>query len=483
MGTVTINVKDGGIGLVGGANPNAVVVLGVASKTNANVLQTFSQITDIVSAVGYGPGAEACAYQISSAGGSVYFMPVEKTVAATITAGTPIEGAVTSTGELSISGGTLPYDNYKMVITVVSATVDALVASGNIGVQVSLDGGINWGRTVLVPASGLLTLDVAHGAVKGDTGMIFLFDGGKFNVGDSFPYTCVAPFYSSTQLGTAFDALLADPHLWGLVHVVGYGTTAAATAALSSTISTKMNNAFLANRYARAELSCPDVTGDTDSNIISQWAAIDDTRQAVAATTDMITSPILGAVMERGHGFAMIARLSSIPASRSPGIPDDGPLIGVVSTNRDERVTPGLYDAGFDVARTIVGRSGVYASLGRIHVHSGSDFSIWPYARTMDLVCNGALQGATHFQNTSVKVTSTGLIDEVDAASIEKYIKGKIMALAAADISSVTVAVNRSANILATQTLIVTITVVPFGYAASVAVTIAYVNPALQLAA
>ena len=485
QGTVTINVKDGGIGLVGGANPNAVVVLGVCSKTNANTLYSFSQPSDVVAAVGYGPGADAVCYQLSAAGGSCYFMPIEATVPGTITEGTATNGASTSTGTISF-GATLPYDCFNLVVAVVSTggAVDALVAGGNIGVQVSLDGGTNWGRTVLVPSTGILPLTAAFGAVKGDTGLVATLDTGKFNVGDSIPATCVAPFYGATQLGTAFDALLADSRTWGLVSVVGYAATSAGTEALSSTITTKMNAAAIAYRYARAELSCPIVVGETDATRIASFASVDDTRQAVAGGTGFITSPVLGANLERGMGIAIIARLSSIAASRSPGVPDDGPLIGVVSITRDERVTPGLFNAGFDTVNTIIGRGGVYTSIGQIHVHSGSDYSIWPYARVIDLVSNGALQGAMHFLNTAIKVNaSDGTIDALDASNIQKYIKGKVMALAGGDVSAVNVQVVTTDNILATQTLTVNITVTPFGYAQSVVVNIAYVNPALQLAA
>lgn len=485
MGSITINVRDGGLGLVGGANPNAVVVMGTCSATNTPALQSFSQIDDLVTALGQGPAVEAAAYQLTVAGGSVYVMPLNASVVGLIAAFT-VARSGSSTGTITSSGA--PYDAYLLKVKVVSAGVGQLITSGNVQVKVSLDGGTTYGNMVIVPASGTLALTKASGAVPQNTGLTLAFTVSTttFDADDVHSAVCQAPYYSSSDLAAGFTALLADARTWGLIHVVGFPTAgnssanAIASAVMASTIITNMTAAANAYRYARAIMNVPP---SSDADLISAFGAIADPRLMRAATTDMITSVLTGAVIARGHSVPLVGRLALVNPSRSPGIADDGPLPGVLSATRDERKTPGLYDQGFSVARTIIGRSGIYCDLGRTSTGAGSDFSIIMNGRVMDLVCQAAYQGSLHFQNTVIKVTPQGTILLADATTIENYIKAKIQALAGTEFSSCTVSVYKSDNILSTQTLRVKIRVIPYGYAASVEVDVGFENPSLALAA
>jgi hypothetical protein len=489
MGSITIKIQNGGLGLAAPNNSQSVVVMGCCSATDGYTLQSFSQISDLTNTLGYGPAVEAAAYQLAVAGGSVYVMPVAKTHDGYVANGgvlTPTRVG-SSDGYVSVSGK--PNDYYKIVVLVSSLGTGQKVTNSNVSVQVSLDGGQNYGGMKLIPASGTLALSKAVGAVKGDTGLTLTFAVGsyKYDQGDTFAVNALAPWFSTTDLAAAFAALETDPRTWGLVHVVGYNSQigdsaadATAAAAQSTAIISGMTAAAANFRFARAIMGVPN---STDADIISAFAGVGtDPRLIRCATTDQIQSVITGMVIERPHSFGLVARLALINASRSPGIIDDGALPGVISTNRDERRTPGLYDLGFDVARTVLGRSGVYCDLGRGSDPSTSDFSLIMNGRVMDLVATACTNAALHFQNTIIKVTSTGKIDPVEAATINAYTAAQIVALAGTEISGPpTVSVYVADNILSTQKLRIAVSVIPFGYATNVEMDIGFTNPALTI--
>jgi hypothetical protein len=485
MGSVTINVRDGGLGLIGNNASNSVLVLGACSATNTPQLFPLSQIDDAVTALGAGPLCEAVAHQLAVAGGSVIACPVNASVVGVASAVTPHRIA-SSNGVFTISGA--PYDCYRLRVLVVSSGTGQLVTGGNVAVKVSLDDGATYGNLTIVPSSGTLALTKAGGAVPQNTGLTLAFSVSTttWDAGDYHTATCKAPYFSTTDFGNAFAVALADPRAWNLVHIVGFPTAgtgnenAIASAAMGAAAIIQMAAAYAVERDARLVMSLPP---SSDAEILSAFAAVTDTRLMRVLSTDIVTSVLTGAQMVRGHGEAYVARIAKISASHSPGVPDDGPLPGVVSTTRDERKTPGMYDQGYAVARTIIGRSGVYCDLGRMSVNAGSDFSILPNCRVIDLVVQACRQAGLHFENTEIKVDSNGKILQGEASTIEHYIAGKISAFCGTEYSSLSVTVYVNDNILSTKKLRIKVRVVPMGYASDIEFDVGFENPALLLAA
>jgi hypothetical protein len=518
IGTITINLRDGGLGVIFGLNLGLMVSMGICSAfsptlgAGAPLIQTFSQSDDAVASLGQGPLTEDVAYKLNVAGGSVLTVPIAQDTAGVVTndAGTVITTTgtftphATGTGTVAIktSGGGTPYDNDDLMVEIVSLTTgtSAYVTSGNVAARVSLDAGETWGQRVVVPTTGVLALTKAGGAVSQDRGIVLQFSVSTttFLAGDYHTAHCQAPQYSTTSLGYAWAALLASPEVWNLVHVCGWeqagvagtgvGSDALLAAARFSACDAAMVTAYANGRDARCIIDVPNAL---DASLVTTFANATNSSNRVTkcATTSKVTSFLTGAHRTCGNGTPYTARLSGISPSTSPGASRDqsgalvGPLSNVLSTDRDERVTPGLFDQGFQTVQSIVGYKGVFSDIGRTSATAGSDFTTIMNCRVIDVVVTGCRQAALHYQNANFRVDSQGHLDRATADSINAYVAGKIVAMAGTEFSAVVVSVYTQDNILSTNMLRFKVRVRPFGYAQDVVVDVGFENPALSLAA
>jgi hypothetical protein len=111
----------------------------------------------------------------------------------------------------------------------------------------------------------------------------------------------------------------------------------------------------------------------------------------------------------------------------------------------------------------------------------GSDFNYVQRRRVMDLACTITRAAELPYLNGSMRVDpNTGFIDPRDAAAFEGKVNAKLSAglVASQNASSATAVVDRAANILSTNTLPVTVSVVPLFTAKVIATTIGFSNPA-----
>jgi hypothetical protein len=481
-----------------------MVSMGICSAVSptlgasAPIPQALSQTDDAVAVLGQGPLVEDVAYKLNVSGGTVLAVPIAQDTAGVISAWT---AHAAGTGTITTASGT-PFDNDKLLVEVVSQGTGtaAYVANGNVAIQVSLDNGQTFGQRIVVPTSGTVALTKAGGAVPQDRGVVLTLSTGTttFLPGDYHTAACQAPQYSTTSLGYAFAALLANPTVWGILHVVGWeqagvagsstGSDAQKAAARFSTCDSFMQTAFTNGRDARCIIDLPP-SSDTDLGTAFASATNSSGRVTKCATTSVVTSYLTGAQRQCANGTPYSARLAGITPSTSPGANRDqsgplvGPLAGVISTNRDERVTPGLYDQGFQTVQTIPGYNGVFSDEGRTSAVNGSDFVTIMNQRVIDVVVAGCRQSALHYQNTNFKVDADGHIDTATAEAINTYVSGKIMAMAGTEFSAVRVEVYQNDNILSTNLLRFKVRVRPFGYAKSVQVDVGFENPALSIAA
>jgi len=428
----------------------------------------------------------------------VLAVPIAQDTAGVISAWT---AHATGTGTITTASGT-PYDNDQLMVEVVSQGTGtaAYVANGNVAIQVSLDGGNTFGQRIVVPTSGTVALTKAGGAVPQDRGVVLQLTTSitTFLPGDYHTASCQAPQYSTTSLGYAFAALLANPAVWGLLHVVGWeqagvsgsstGSDAQKAAARFSSCDAFMQTAFANGRAARCIIDLPP---RTDAELGTAFASATNSsgRVTKCATTSVISSFLTGAQRQCANGTPYAARLAGITPSTSPGANRDqsgplvGPLANVISTNRDERVTPGLFDQGFQTVQTIPGYNGIFSDIGRTSAVNGSDFATIMNQRVIDIVVAGCRQAGLHYQNSNFKVDSAGHLDQATVEAINTYVSGKIMAMAGTEFSAVRVEVYANDNILSTNLLRFKVRVRPFGYAQSVQVDVGFENPALSLAA
>lgn len=471
---VTTSIQDKGLGLLPPSAANAVAIIGPCTGGTVNTVYAFNDTAALVSTLTSGPAVEAAALALSQSGhGTVYVVPVNASVAgaAGSTTYTRIASGGPSTGLYTLSGSAL--DAYNVVITIVAGGTNLAAATATF--TYSLDGGNTASAVTAVPTGGTFVIP--------GTGLTITFANGggptSFIAGDVGTATVTAPFYSGTDATAAFNALVANANTWRCVLFVGAASTASAAATLAGTIQSLMATAESNFRYAYAVVQ----SNDTDGNNTSAFASYVGVRVVVCAGQAWITSPLTGRVSTRDASWIFAARVPTRPVSEDPGRVATGALSGVSKLLRDEGVTPALDALRFTTLRTIVNLQGFYITDGNVMAASGSDFALVQNRQVMDVACTVARSALLTFLNATVRVTATGAINELDAQRIENYVAAQLRAalVSPGDASSVAVIVNRTANVLSTRTIPVTIRVVPDGYGKFITNNIGFSNPALAL--
>lgn len=196
------------------------------------------------------------------------------------------------------------------------------------------------------------------------------------------------------------------------------------------------------------------------------------------------TNPISGAAQKNPLAWAACRRCSSVGLGRDLAATRDGPLEGVSAIAHDEVSDAGACDsAGITTARTFPRHSGVYLTNARILSASNSDFKYWQHRRVMNAACAAAYDYLFTLLSSDISVeTDTGHIVESAAKAIEANVESAIKDRVGDWISGVSASVDRTVNILSTETLKVTVGIVPLGYLKQIKVTIGFRNPALASA-
>lgn len=464
---VNITVLDGALGIIQPSTANVQAKLGTCHTGAVGTLYSFTSPTQALATLGYGPLTEAVCHALAVAGGNVLAMPVNPSVA-----GAP--GSVTHTGSGAgtvVTTGTVPFDSYNVLMTIILGGL-----KGTMTFTYSLDGGKSTSPVITSPSGGTYAIP--------NSGVDLVLDTGAYVAGDTYTFQCTAPGYASGDVTTAMTALLAQPNTWGWVHLVGQLSTASSAATLAGTLETTMESAASTNfRYAFAVLEAPD---DTDSNLESAFASVNTPRVMVAAGFEDLASSLTGLTLKRSAGFPVTARMGLVPVSQDLGQVSTGSLPGVTKLYRDENATPGLDAAGFTTLRTLVGQPGFYVTTGRLFVPLTSDYTLVQNRRVMDLACTVSRAALLYFLNSSVRVKkSNGTIQDADAARIEAFVGGQISAAIVAPgfASAASLVVDRTNNVLSTQTINVSTRIVPLGYAKTINENIGFLNPALQIQA
>lgn len=445
----------------------------MCSRGDVHRIYGFSDLRTLTDTLGTGPLVEATAHALAVGGGVVYCVRC----GSESTPGT--FGAVTRTGTgtatLAITGS--PLDAYELVVTITRA--GASLATATAAFQLSLDGGDNYSPEIAVPTAGAYPL--------AETGLTLTFGEGTFVVGDTFRAASVAPGFNLTELTAALQALLADPRTWKFVHVVGQAATATGSAALASALDMQMTAAQNAYRFTYALLEAAAVP---DAALLDAFRSVASVRVMACAGFTELTSVLSGRQLRRHAAWPIAARRARVPMHEDTGRVATGALPGVLRLYRDEQVTPGL-DARFATLRTIIGKQGFFVTNGRVLAPSGSDFDLAQNREVMDVACAVARTGLLEYVNDSIRVNpanvkppaTPGGVDERDARAIESRVGGLLRAtlLAPGSASAVTVAINRTDNLLSTRTLRAKVRVLPLGYAKFIEADLGFVNPALTV--
>ncbi len=396
------------------------------------------------------------------------------------TAGTVTQ--ISGAGTLAIThSSSCPADAYTVVLTV---TGGGVLGAGFF--TYSLDGGATVSQPFLIPASGSFVITDGNDANKAgscSTGLLLTFAAGTYVVGTTYSFATTTAAYTTTDLTNAFNGLTADTRFTSGVglHVVGPASTVANAATLLASLDTLMGTAAGSFKFDGAMIEVP---SDTDANTLSAFAASSSLRVGAAAGFHTYVSPLNGRQQSRPAAYSAMARAGAVPPAEDLGRVNSGSLPGVIKLARDESVTPGLDAGRFTTLTSITGRNGFWVTNGRLMSPAGSDFTYWQYRRVMDLASSFCRQALLIFLNDSVRVNGDGTISEKDARNIENFTDQFIRnALPPGSFSDLTVQVTRTNNVLSTQTLLVTIRVLPLGYAKFITVDIGFTNSALVVKA
>jgi hypothetical protein len=396
-------------------------------------------------------------------------------------AGTSVTGDVVTIptqGAPSLTSGTgtlvptvstaCPVDAYTAIVAITTAG-----ATGVAMFTYSLDGGVTVSQPYLVPsgAPGVFSIP--------DAGVNVSFTG-TFTKGDTYSFTTTTASFSSTDVTNAWTAMVADSRLWFMAHVVGAASSVANAASLAASLETLAVAASSAYRFVRVLMEVPK---DTDANTLAAFASTTTPHVSWCAGFHTINSALSGRDYSRNSAWSVAARVASIPPAEDPGRVQSGPLLGVLSLDRDERKTPGLDDGRFTTLQTILGLPGFWVTNWRLGAAPGSDFTFGQNGRVMDLVAAAYRNGLLHYLNESFRVNKgDGTINEKDALACESYLNDYIgNSLPANTISSLAVTIDRTNNMLSNQTLKAKCAVIPRGYAKTIIGDLGFTSSALAI--
>lgn len=384
----------------------------------------------------------------------------------------------TGTGTVALSSAS-PVDTYNILVQIIVGG-----ALGTMQFSYSLDGGLTTLGPILSAGSGIYVVP--------DAGFMFTFSGSS-TAGDYFLGSCTSASYSSSDLAAAWNAVITDTRTFGLAHFVGAPSTVGNAATLLASIDTLLNTAANNFRYVAAFMEVP---SDTDANTLAAFAASSSVRIAACAGYAYTTGALKPWTLPRNSAWHASSRasattfkeaLSRVATGPLRQIPGSLPSAPGIAANpkpllRDEQVTQGLDAGRFITLRSILGKTGVFITNPNLMAPVGSDFKWLQYRRVLDVAAGNLRAIAITFLNDSVIANPDGTISETSARAIEQTCDNYVRTqLPQGSISELTITVDRTAKIVTTSTLPITLRVLPVGYANFITLDVGFKN--LSLAA
>lgn len=481
---------DGALGASPAGPGRALLLVGPCSSGAENVVHVFESPRDVPGVLGYGPLAEMAAYALTVGARGVTAKPVGciRVPNASVTAGTVTTGAVVRGEPGSPSSGTMtlagtPTDRFDIRVRITRAG-----GLGAAALRYSLDGAATESNEILIPSADPLALFA--------TGLALSFTG-SFEVGDTFAWSTTGPTFSSAAAVSALDALESDSRAWPLVMIVGEptgvddATRATNAASLVQDLHTHLELFTAQGRYMRGLVEGPRfVTSESSLStaLASALTPVSAKRVGISGGHCMVPSQINPRKMRVSIAWPYAARAASVPFSQDPGDGGLGPLEGVIAGSLETNATD---RARYEGARMfclqpISGLNGYYVANSSMLAPVGSDYAELPNGRVIDEASRAARAKLLTYRRARIRVAkvgspNAGRIDDRDAQRIETAVRSAVARaiLDTSDAVDVQVVVNRTDNLLATNTLRLRVRVTPYAYAKSIEVEIGLENPAL----
>lgn len=459
------DVQDGGLGAIADAAEGQRAIVGVSSRGPINTPISFSDPTQVVTKLGFGPLSTALVDQLSQGGGTVIGVRSGSGIPGTITADNNNPNEV-----VGASGN--PLESLDLIVTIAQ---DGLV--GDAAFVYSLDGGDNFS----IPFATAAVFEIPG------TGVTLSFTSlDPYVLGSEYVFTVTAPEASVGDVQTAIRTLLDTTMLFEYVHLAQPADNAvwAALDALSLEAENKFRYMFFIAEAERPGAD-PDVWVQ---NLLAQKELFSSKRVLICAAYAEVADTITGQFRVQNLASRIGARLSRSRVSENPGWVQRGSLAGLIVAAPFKQTEFGkqpLYNnghaltldtAGFTAIYQLPNRSGYYVVDGRMAAEQTSDYKSVTNRRVMDkavaLVHNALVD---HVQEgvdpVDLDVSLAALIADGEAPL-------RLMA-AQRDIRGGTVYITPGQDILASAHLEVVVKIVPLGYLRDISLSIGFENPYL----
>jgi hypothetical protein len=371
-------------------------------------------------------------------------------------------------------------------------------------VQISLDAGRNYGSPISLGTAN--TLYLGQGSLTsflpGGTGVQLNFGAGTLVAGDSWQFGTTGPQWDDAGVEAALAAFFASQYAVagvGSAHVVGPCTGGSDIADIQTALQTGTNG-FV---YSRAIVELRDAlaptawggSGETEATWMTALATFvaGDTAQPRVAPDggyyNMLSAFANSAgglpSYRRPLAWAHAVRRTQIPLQRRAGRVKDGPYSNIVVSPQtdpsdgfiyhDERNTPGLNDARIGSALTWPKKGlGFFQCQEPLLSAPGSQFTELAIGNVLDAACDIGYATGVEEISDDLQAQANGTLDPVALATFQGSIQTALNQgmVQTPLVSAVQAIVSPTANVVATGTIPVTITVTPRAYANKITETI-----------
>jgi hypothetical protein len=489
-------------GALVGASTTAVAITSTTEATPIAVTTTTAHgfVTgQVVTVAGSSETAANGTWTITVTGASAFTLNGSAGAVGAGTGGTAQPTGVVYTGTgtsvitMTLAGTVGCYDTYFVQVNVITG---GTIGTGPIGVQVSLDAGRTFGSTTQLGTA--TTYQIPN------TGITIDFGTGTLGTGDFFRFATSQPLWSASAVDAALLMFQASQYaLQGVGNMILDGVLSSSNC---STIETNgldvLATGLIFNRMmaSAADVTVPTAWGGAGGQTEAAWiqalatayGSTNTKRMCVTGGNYNMSSVFANSaagtpLYRRPLSWALACRQVNIPPQRHAGRGKDGPLSQIVvnpTTDptdgfvyHDERITSGLTAARFCAAKTRVKTTGgFYVDQPNLMAPSGSTVFLLPLGDVLDIACDIAAEVAVQDIDEDVRLNTNGTIYEADARTIESDFDDALSAqmVAANMVSSASAAVDRTANIEATNNVPINVAVQSRGYLLKETITVGF---------
>lgn len=408
-----------------------------------------------------------------------------------------------STSVVTVTLDTTPgaWDTYYVKVRCITGGTRG---TAGIVVQVSLDGGKNYGSPIALGTAVVLYLGQGslNNPAVGGTGIQLNFGVGTLVAGDYWQFSTTAPAPNDAGLQAGYAAYYASQYAVGgvgSIHNVG-AVTGGSTI---NNIQTALQSGTVGYVYQRAIIELRDAlaptawggSGETEATwmaALATYVAGNVAQPRVCADGGYYNMPSAFANQAGGLpsyrrplAWAHAVRRTQIPLQRRAGRVKDGPYSNIVVSPQvdptdgfiyhDERVTPGLNAARIGSAMTWPKKgAGFFQCQEPLLSANGSQFTELAIGNVLDVACDIAYAAAVDEVSDDLQTQSNGTLNPVSLNTLQGKIQNALNAgmIQTPMVSAVEAIVSPTQNVGATGVVLTTVTVTPRAFANAINETI-----------